>query len=133
MLIETDVLIAALDADDPHNAEARKIITELKVALSPYTLIELDLLIRSGKVAVANYRMFWEKMGETLNLYRIKVLPPRPKYHSKAEELRRQYGLTYFDSLHAAVAITSNMQLVSYDHKAYSKIKGLRYLHPSNV
>ena len=130
-LIETDVLIASLDNSDPNHDEARELIAEKKrLALSPYSLTELDLLIRSGSIKVKDYVMFWRKLEEMLNHYGIIVVKPRPTHYAEASVARSKYGLTYFNSLHSAVALTEGMTLISYDRRAYEKVNGLRYSHP---
>jgi len=43
VLIETDVLVAAIDPEDPRREEAGGILTAARrCSLSPYALIELD-------------------------------------------------------------------------------------------
>ena len=130
-LIETDVLIASLDNSDPNHGEARELITEKKkLALSPYSLTELDLLVRSGNIKIKDYVIFWRKLEDMLNYYGIIVVKPRPIHYAEASVVRSKYGLTYFDSLHSAVALTEGMTLISYDRRAYENISSLRYFHP---
>jgi len=58
------------------------------------------------------------------------MFPTKPKYHREAFKLRKKYeNLTYFDSLHAAVGIVENLELVSYD-KEYAKVTELRHNYP---
>jgi len=58
------------------------------------------------------------------------MFPTKPKYHREAFKLRKKYeNLTYFDSLHAAVGIVENLELVSYD-KEYAKVTELKYSRP---
>jgi len=130
VLVETDILVAAIDSEDPHHEEARRIIRRLNPILSPYALIELDLLIRSKVIIVKSYQKFWHELNNLLDQYKINVIAPKPLYHAKAQELRTLYSLTYFDSLHASAAIIENMSLISYDQKAYGGIKNLNYIHP---
>ncbi|MFQ6071491.1 MAG: type II toxin-antitoxin system VapC family toxin [Methanosarcinales archaeon] len=47
----------------------------------------------------------------------------------KASELREWYGLTYFDSLHAATAILSDKKIVSLDMD-YDKVNELTRIDP---
>lgn len=133
-LIETDVLVAAIDPDDPHHSEAIDVIAVAdNCFLSPYALMELDLLIRSGNIKVRNPQLFWRKLLDTLNHYNISVATPNPLHYAEATELRTLYKLTYFDSLHAATAVTEGKPLVSYDERAYSNIRNLKYVHPSRL
>lgn len=133
ILIETDVFVAAIDHEDPHHEEAREVITGYSIVLSPYTLIEMDLLIRSRIIIVKDYCQFWYKVHSLLDQYKIRIIIPSPLHHAEAQEIRARYDLTYFDSLHAAVAIVNKMKLVSYDEKAYGKIKDLNYAHPHTL
>ena len=131
IVIETDVLVAALDDDDPHHSEASKIVKATRGCfLSPYTLTELDLLLRSGNIVVKDYTLFWHKLRDMLDHYNINVLTPNPLHYAEAGKLRNLYNLTYFDSLHAAAAIIEEKILISYDEKAYNKIENLKYIHP---
>ena len=130
-LLETDILVAAIDPEDPNHHVARRIIEEGRVHLSPYALIELDLLIRSNIIKVRDYSKFWSKIEELLKRFKIRMVKVRPLHFIKAYELRRNYELTYFDSLHAATAIIESLELISFDAKAYSTIRGLKYKHPS--
>ena len=131
ILVETDILISAIDLADPHHEEAKEIIASMgNMALSPYTLMELNLLIRSGNIVVKNYELFWKELWNIARFYDIDLMTPHPLYHAKAGELRERYNLTYFDSLHASTAIVEEMKLVSFDRKAYEKIKELSYVHP---
>ena len=86
--------------------------------------------MRSGEIVVKKVKTFYSKLGELFEYRGIEMLSVKPVYHGEAHELRRRYGeLTYFDSLHAAVGITENMELVSYD-KIYAEIRELEYNHP---
>ena len=133
-LVETDVILAAINSRDPMHGEARSLISRLtELYLSPYTLIEIDLLIRSGILRVSNVEKFWQKLAQALRYHEIEVMPPKPEHHREAHRLREERGLTYFDSLHAAAAIVGGLTLVSYDEKAYRGVPGLRYRHPAEV
>jgi len=134
LLIETDILIAAMDKEDPHHQEARSVIsTSRPILLSPYSLLELDLLIRSGKIEIEDIYAFWNELNEMLRHHNVKIIPPKPSYHAEAHNIREKYGLSYFDSLHAAVAKIEKIPIVSYDRKAYTPVEGLKYIHPENI
>lgn len=126
VIIETDILVALASKTDKHHSEAKNIVSRLKsIKLSPYALIELDLLI-SSKLIIVKLPDFYERLNDLLMYYNISVLPQRASHFAKAWKLRQKYGLTYFDSLHAAAAIEENDILVSYDRK-YSGVKELKY------
>jgi len=52
MLFETDVLLAALNPADPANKPARKVLDQEGLLLSPYSLLELNLLSRAEKLVI---------------------------------------------------------------------------------
>ncbi|WP_309493152.1 PIN domain-containing protein [Candidatus Hecatella orcuttiae] len=133
ILVETDVLLALVSKGDKHHGEAVRLLDmfEGETLLSPYALVELNLLIRSGEVAVREVGAFYTALGNLLEYRAVDLLPSKPLYHAKAYELRRRYKqLTYFDSLHAAASIVEEAGLVSYD-RTYTNIANLKYNHPA--
>ena len=62
----------------------------------------------------------------------LQQIPDKPAYHAKAAQLEQEYGLSFFDSLHAAVAIEEGYTMISADSK-YKGIKGLRSINPRNL
>jgi len=49
-----------------------------------------------------------------------------------ASKLRNKYGITYFDSLHAASALLYDRVIISID-KAYRKIPSLKVIDPTEL
>ncbi len=132
MLIETDVLLALASREDKHHREVVDFIKRSKaLSLSPYSLLETDLLIKSGSIEV-DVRAFYESLTDLLEYYEIRVVEPHPSHFARAWILRREYGMTYFDSLHASVALLEGIPIVSYD-EVYSDIKGLKRMRPKEV
>lgn len=131
MLIETDILLAVASKEDKYHDEAVNLLGRKGLKLSPYSLLELDLLIKSGVLDV-DIELFYKGLSELLKYYGIRIALPSPLHMVKAWYLRRKYGLTYFDSLHASVAILEGIPIVSYD-EGYSKVEGLAYIPPSAV
>jgi len=133
-MIETDVLLACMNPQDRHHEEAVKLITSLagKLMLSPFSLIELDMLIRSGRIQVLDYHEFASALSDLLSLYDIRVLPDGPDIHELAWTLRNVHGLSFFDSPHASTAMAKGLMLYSYD-RAYGRVEGLRWKKPSDV
>jgi len=126
-------LLALISPEDKHHAEAAKLLDKFlgDSRLSPYSLIELDLLLRSKEIVVREVKTFYYTLNNLFRYRKIGLLLANPIHHGEAYELRRKYKeLTYFDSLHAAVGITENLELVSYD-KEYAKIRELEYSHPN--
>ena len=132
ILIETDFILALSSSRDVHHEEAVELLEGLRgsLALSPFTLVEVDLLVHSGGLKVRSLSEFHGALEGLLGMYGVGVVAPRPRHHALAEKLRgRLAELTYFDSLHASVALIEEAELLSYD-AVYSKIPGLRWLHP---
>ena len=133
-LMETDIILAAINPKDPKYREAKQIINKLTgIYLSPYTLIEIDLLIRSGSLKIRDKEKFWQKLAQALQYHEIRILQPKPEHHKVAYRLRKEHGLTYFDSLHAASATIEKLTLISYDEKAYRNLSELKYRHPATL
>ncbi|MEM3717352.1 PIN domain-containing protein [Thermofilum sp.] len=131
-LIETDLILAVASPRDKNHETSLKALRILKpLLLSPYSLAELDLLISSGRIKVV-LPDFYSSQESLIAYYNINISLPRPTHMDKALALRTQHHLFYFDSLHAAVAISAEATLVSFDKK-YSSVKELRYLHPSKL
>ena len=129
-MIETDILIALASKTDKHHAEVKKLLENLTaVKLSPYSFIELDLLVASRNLIV-KLPDFYEALEAALAYYGVTILAPHPVHFKRAWIFRRKYNLTFFDSLHAATAVEKGETLVSFD-KRYSNIKELKYKHPS--
>ncbi|RLF18430.1 MAG: hypothetical protein DRZ82_08210 [Thermoprotei archaeon] len=132
VVIETDMIVALASESDKHHHEARTLLRKLSnIKLSPYSLIELDLLLASGNIVV-KAKLFYEALKSVLAYYNISVLKPDPLHFAVAWNFRKKYGLTFFDSLHAAVAVRENDMLVSFDRK-YSIVKELKYVHPLSL
>ncbi|MEX2724044.1 MAG: PIN domain-containing protein [Candidatus Freyarchaeota archaeon] len=133
-IVETDIILALISREDKHHTEVVKLLDKFagEIQLSPYSLIELDLLLKSGEIIVAENKTFYSLVGKVLKYRQIGLSAIKPEYHGKAWELREKYNkeLTYFDSLHAAVGLMENLELLSYDKK-YAKIEGLKYAPPS--
>jgi PIN domain nuclease of toxin-antitoxin system len=132
MIIELDFLVALSRKDDKYHNNVLEIIRKHELALSPYALSELDLLVWSGRFTVKDPILFFKLLSETLKYYNIRVLPPSSNHISQAYKLRNIYELTFFDSLHAATSIIEDIPIISYDRK-YQKIKEIHYIHPSTI
>ena len=131
-MIETDILLALISPKDRHHTDAVTLLDGLlgEVKISPYSLIELNLLLKSGEILVKDIPAFYDILSELLRYRRVSTFPVKPEYHREAFKLREKYKhLTYFDSLHAAVGIVENLELVSYDRE-YAELTELKYSHP---
>lgn len=134
MLIETDVLLASLNPADRANLPARKVLSQDGLLLSPYSLLELNLLARAEKLLIRDYHAFADDLGTLLEASSITILSDRPEYHSSARALEDKFKLTFFDSLHAAVSKVRGEVLASFD-RSYDKLanEGVRRIDPRDV
>jgi len=126
MLIETDVLLAAINPDDPLRPYSIKVLDEQRetdLLLSPYSLLELSLLERAGKFEIPNFERFSVDLRDLFQAKSIRPLPDKIMYHSQGRVLESRFKLTFFDSLHAAVAKVEKETLASFD-KSYDKLSG---------
>lgn len=125
-------LLALISMSDRHHDEAKKLLESVdgELYLSPYSLTELDLLVRAKEIIFTEAKAFYTSLSDLLDYYDVGLLRPKPAYHGEAYELRSRYSaLTYFGSLHAAVGIIEGLRLVSYDQE-YEKVKTLNYSRP---
>lgn len=130
MLIETDVILAALNRRDPLRPAATAVLGREGLVLSPYSLLEINLLVRTGKMKVKDMGAFASELGEFLRGRGVSVLPDKPEYHGVARALEQKHRLSFFDSLHGAVARSEREEIISVD-KAYDRIAGVKRLDPT--
>ncbi len=74
-LIETDILMAVASKEDRYHEEAVNLLRRKGLKLSPYSLLELDLLIKSGEIDV-DVGQFYRGLSELLKYYGIRVVLP---------------------------------------------------------
>lgn len=129
-LVETDFLIALLNERDRLHRIYIEIAEEDDLTLSPYTLIEVEMLWLSKRLIIEDYEAFQRHLNDLLEYYSIRLMTDKPRYHAEAHRLRRESNLTYFDSLHAATALTEDLTLISSD-PIYRRVKNLKHLHPT--
>ena len=125
-LIETDTLYAFLNKNDEYHEFADKIMVKInngkfKAIISSVSLIELQLIYKSKEIE-------YEFEMDLVDLQRIKNMEwvsLDPISSLTAIHLRKRYELSFFDSLHAGLAINLDKQIISQD-KEYDKISGLK-------
>jgi predicted nucleic acid-binding protein len=134
LLFETDVLLAALNPNDPLSSEARKVMDQDSLLLSPFSLLEVNLLARAGKLEILNFDDFARDLSALLDANSIRTLADRAEYHSQARRFESEFKLTFFDSLHGAVSRVQNETIVSFD-RTYDKLSkaGVRRLDPKEI
>ncbi len=134
MLIETDVLLAALNPADRANLPARKVLNQEALSLSPFALLEVNLLARAGKLVVKDFGAFASDLSALLDACSIRTFHDTPEYHAEARRLESGFRLSFFDSLHAAVSKVEREIIVSFDG-AYDKLgkEGIKRLDPADI
>jgi predicted nucleic acid-binding protein len=134
LLFETDVLLAALNPKDPLNLPARRALGQEALSLSPFTLLEVNLLARAGKLEISDFNGFAGDLSALLDASSIQTLSDRPEYHSEARRFESEFKLTFFDSLHAAVSRVKKETLISFD-RTYDKLSraGVKRLDPEEI
>lgn len=126
-VVESDFLMALSRADDQYHVHARRIISSgEKLLLSPYCLAEINL---GSRAIGADVSGFMAALAETVEGYELQQLPDKARYHARAAILEQKYGLTFFDSLHAAAAVEEGHTMISSDGQ-YEKVKELSLIRP---
>lgn len=131
LLIETDVLLAAMNPDDPARVPAMSVLANESLHLSPYSLLEINLLTRAGKLKIEKFDDFAYDLAALFQMRGIKILHDKPAYHAKARQYESGFQLTFFDGLHAAVAKVEREVIASFD-KVYDRLskEGVKRLDP---
>lgn len=135
MLFETDVLLAALNSKDPVNPFALKVLGGEGPLLSPFSLLETNLLARAGKLEVLDYDEYAKNVGSVLSTYSVRILADKPRYHAFAQKFESRFTkLTFFDSLHAAVSKVEGEVLASFD-RVYDRLwdEGVKRVNPRDL
>jgi predicted nucleic acid-binding protein len=122
VLIESDIILAAINPRDPFREIAKKVMVENKLLLSPYSPLEINMLVRAKKIRPNNVKKFMEHLDDLIRRFDIDILLDELRYHGIASVLEDKYSLTFFDSLHASVALANKTPIMSFD-ASYDKIK----------
>jgi predicted nucleic acid-binding protein len=143
-VIEVDLLLAYLTTEDRHHAIASiyfsKVMTgeASKPSITPFALHELELGIRAGKIlprgklakGEADVGAFMNEVCEALGLYDIRIEVVECFSFSRAAEIREEYDLTYYDSLHAASALSSADRTIVSTDAQYDHVRDLNRINP---
>jgi len=102
--------------------------------LSPFSLLEVNLLSRAGKLEILNFGNFAQDLNALLDANSIRTLSDRAEYHSEARRFESDFDLTFFDSLHGAVSRVQKETIVSFD-RTYDKLSkvGVRRIDPTEI
>ena len=89
------------------------------------------MLERARKFEIPNFERFSGDMQDLFQAKRIRPLADKIMYHSQGRALESRFKLTYFDSLHAAVAKVEKETLASFD-RSYDRLSdsGVKRLDP---
>lgn len=145
-VIELDILLGYLvSGDELHGVASAYFSLVLdgklpKPLVSPFALVELEAGIRSRRIlpwgrpaeSERDVASYMGTLCEALKLNDINVAPLTCSVLAKAGEIRASYGLTYFDSLHAACALNVDGVIVSTDSD-YDEVEGLERLDPRDL
>ncbi len=134
-VIELDMLIAYVNSLDKLHGIATKIFNKIvkgdlkNIAVPVSAYLEYNLVLRSR-----GYRE--EEICTDIESFRgirgLGEIPLTSEILVASASLRIKYGLTFFDSLHAASALLYDGVIISVD-KAYQRIRGLEVLDPRTV
>jgi hypothetical protein len=102
--------------------------------LSPFSLLEVNLLARAGKLEILNFGDFAIDLNALLDASSIRTLNDRAEYHSEARRFESEFKLTFFDSLHGAVSRVQKETIASFD-RTYDKLSkaGVIRLDPKEI
>ena len=134
-VIELDMLIAFVNSSDRHHAAADNLFLKIKegkikdVSVASSAYLEYELVHKSTGQSERETREELRMFGIYPNLgeeeMNLEVLV-------EASRLREVYGLTFFDSLHAASALMKDGKIISRD-ECYDRVKGLERVEVRGV
>jgi len=129
-IVENDVVFAYLNKNDSNHLVAKKVFQAIKdsrieVSISSISLIEMELIYRSeGKEDI-----LMEHLSALASLPKVTYPPFTPEIALAAVYLRKEAGLSFFDSHYAAAALNLDGSIISFD-KDYDKVEGLERIEP---
>jgi predicted nucleic acid-binding protein len=114
-LLDTIVLVSAMNPADKYHRTGIYYLTTLQSAEETYvptsTLTEFDLVMRNSAYTESEIAETWTAL---IPLLGKRVVPTTPSAHLTAAEMRVK-GLTYFDSLIAALAQETGAVVITRD------------------
>ncbi len=123
-LVETDFLFS-LNPNDRHHRHARQLLQaaakgQLRAWLSPVAPIEASLILKSRGFTEDKVADILRSFRDAIQKYTIPAIPELHVDHlAMAAELRHVHSsLTFFDSIHVAIALSSPFIYVSTDAEA---------------
>ncbi|MHC1628370.1 MAG: type II toxin-antitoxin system VapC family toxin [Candidatus Nezhaarchaeales archaeon] len=134
-IIELDVMIAFVNASDKLHSIATMIFNKIingelrDIAIPTSAYMEYELILKSRGYSEDTIQSDIQAFKRITNL---KEIPLTSKILIEASKLRKNYNLTYFDSLHAASALQHDKTIISTD-KAYQTIPKLKTINPRQI
>ncbi len=133
MLMENDVIFAFLNRLDKNHDIAHAIFRkirdgELKIMVSSVSLLEMEFIYRSEKRESQMFR----DLAALASFENITFVPLTLEIVLTSIYIRREYGLSFFDSHYAATALSLDGKIVSFD-KAYEGVRGLQRIDPEEL
>jgi len=134
-IIELDLLIAFINRTDKLHDIATNIFKMIidgaleNVAVPVSAYLEYELILKSRGYSEDFIRTDLEAFK---NLENLGIIPLTLDIIIRASRLRREYGLSYFDSLHAASALYHDGKIISRD-EAYDRVVGLERIDPKTI
>jgi len=134
-VIELDMLVAYTNKKDRLHRVASRIFASISAGKLEGVYV--------ASSAYIEYELFSKSMGvpaiQIVRELQSFQFFPNLKEHAlslsiilNASILRGRYGLTFFDSLHAATALANDGGIISVD-KAYDNVEGLTRIEPSSL
>lgn len=100
---------------------------DIKIFISPASLIELSLVLKSRGLTEGGINRFFAAMRSLISRYTKPYFPDITfDVVSKAAELRMKHSLSFFDSIHAAIALTEDLEYYDLDELVRETVKAER-------
>ena len=143
-LVETDILYALMDVNDAHHKTAIKIFDlvkkkKLNIRVNPLSLLELELLIRSGDILIEGKKaseqetkLWFDDFCIALKQHGIILESIECEDFVIGAQLRSEHNLSFFDSHYAAYVKRTKSRIISMD-KVYDRISGIERTDPRSL
>ena len=134
-VIELDMILALLNRADRLHAVASRLFEKIargelkRVAVAVSAYLEMELIMRlkgfDHNEIIKNILMF-------KSIPKLEEAPLTSDTILNAVRIRANYGLTYFDSLHASTALLYDGVIISVDED-YKRVQGLKVVDPRKL
>ena len=138
-LIEADLITAYFNRADKIHKTSYTIFKHCldgryKIGILQSALLEYELALKAKGVGEDTIKADLEDIATKIKASHglIYLVPLTILQQIKAIEIRKKYGFSYFDSLHAAAAIINNTTLITVDTDLL-KYKEIPTKHPNEI